>query len=90
MTPLRDVAGLADNLPLLIMAAIVVFRSSIEPQRSGEPGVGTGVAAGTSREPGWTTIVWGISALYILYRIVARRPGAPSCRSAIAWSSRRS
>ena len=30
LTPLRDVAGLADNLPLLIIAAIVVFRASFE------------------------------------------------------------
>ena len=77
MTPLRDVAGLADNLPLLIVAAIVVFRASIEPQRSGEPGAS---AAGSGRgraQPGWTTIVWGISALYILYRIVARAAGSP-------------
>ena len=29
LTPLRDVAGLADNLPLLIIAAIVVFRAVV-------------------------------------------------------------
>ncbi len=77
MTPLRDVAGLADNLPLLIVAAIVVFRASIEPQRSGEPGAS---AAGLGRgraHPGWSTIAWGVAALYILYRIVARAAGSP-------------
>jgi hypothetical protein len=77
MTPLRDVAGLADNLPLLIVAAIIVFRASIEPQRSGEPG---GSAAGLARgraQPGWTTIAWGTASLYILYRIVARAAGSP-------------
>ena len=30
VTPLRDVAGLADNLPLLIIAAIVVFRAAFD------------------------------------------------------------
>ncbi len=75
LTPLRDVAGLADNLPLLIVAAIVLFRASIEPQRSGEPGAS---AVGSGRaQPGWTTIVWGVGALYILYRIVARAAGSP-------------
>jgi hypothetical protein len=77
LTPLRDVAGLADNLPLLIVAAIVVFRASIVPQRSGEPGAS---AAGSRRgraNPGWTTIAWGAASLYILYRVVARAAGSP-------------
>ena len=30
LTPLRDVAGLADNLPLLVIASILVFRASFE------------------------------------------------------------
>src|SRR6516165_7455332 len=34
LTPLRDVAGLGDNLALLIVATIMVFRASIDPQRS--------------------------------------------------------
>ncbi len=77
MTPLRDLAGLADNLPLLIVAAIVVFRASIEPQRSGEPGrLAAGVGRGRAH-PGWTTIAWGTASLYILYRIVARAAGSP-------------
>lgn len=38
LTPLRDVAGLGDNLPLLLVAAIVVFRALIDPQRSGGSG----------------------------------------------------
>src|ERR1700733_3342063 len=52
VTPLRDVAGLADNLPLLIIAAIVVFRSSFELPGWGaqQPGHGadqTGAGART-------------------------------------------
>ncbi len=74
LTPLRDVAGLGDNLPLLIVAAIVVFRASIDPQKSGEPGEGAS-RRGRPR-PGWTTMVWGVAALYILYRAVARAAGS--------------
>ena len=74
LTPLRDVAGLGDNLALLIVATIVVFRASIEPQGSGEP-PGVGRVQARAR-PGWTTLVWGIGALYILYRVVARAAGS--------------
>ncbi len=77
LTPLRDVAGLADNLPLLIVAAILIFRASIEPQRAGEP---ASSAAGIDRgrgNPGWTTACWGVGALFILYRVVARAAGSP-------------
>jgi hypothetical protein len=74
LTPLRDVGGMADNLPLLVVAVIMLFRASIEPQRSGETGAigGRGPA-----QPGWTTVAWGVGALYILYRIVARAAGSP-------------
>ena len=73
LTPLRDVAGLGDNLPLLFVAAIVVFRASIDPQRSGGSGQ-AGSLRGRPR-PGWTTLVWGVGALYILYRVVSRAAG---------------
>ncbi len=77
LTPLRDVAGLADNLPLLIVAAILVFRASIEPQRSGEAGASVAGAGRGRAHPGWTTVAWGVGALYILYRVVARAAGSP-------------
>lgn len=76
LTPLRDVAGLADNLPLLVVAVILLFRSSIEPQQAGEPTAATGQGRGRPR-PGWTTVAWGTGALYILYRFVARAAGSP-------------
>jgi hypothetical protein len=76
LTPLRDVAGLADNLPLVVVAVIVLFRASIEPQRSREPSLATGQDRGRA-QPGWTTAAWGIGALYILYRMVARAAGSP-------------
>src|SRR5262249_44753682 len=66
LTPLRDVAGLGDNLPLLIVAVIVVFRASIEPRGAADqPGAGADLP---TRRPhprgGWTTLVWGTGALY--------------------------
>jgi hypothetical protein len=76
LTPLRDVAGLADNLPLLVVAVIVLFRASIEPRRPEEPGAVIGRGRGRA-QPGWTTMAWGAGALYILYRIVARAAGSP-------------
>jgi hypothetical protein len=76
LTPLRDVAGLGDNLPLLIVAVIVVFRLSIDPHGSGK-GAGAGSGSGRVRpRPGWTTLVWGTGASYVLYRIVARAAGS--------------
>jgi hypothetical protein len=77
LTPLRDVAGLADNLPLLIVAVIVVFRASVEPQRSEQPGASRPGSGRGQAKPAWTTIAWGIGALYILYRVVARAAGSP-------------
>jgi hypothetical protein len=77
LTPLRDVAGLADNLPLLIVAVIVVFRASVEPQRTGEPGAPKAGLGRGRAQPAWTAIAWGVGALYILYRIVARAAGSP-------------
>ncbi len=77
LTPLRDVAGLADDLPLLVAAALLIFRASIEPQRAGEDGTSP---AGLDRgrgSPGWTTACWGIGSLYVLYRVVARAAGSP-------------
>lgn len=75
-TPLRDVAGLADNLPLLIVAVIALFRASIEPQDSGDLTATTGRGRGRAH-PGWTTLAWGTGTLYILYRLVARAAGSP-------------
>jgi hypothetical protein len=75
LTPLRDVAGLGDNLPLLIVAVIVVFRASIDPQGSRDKGEPVRFGGRARPRPGWTTLVWGAGALYVLYRIVARAAG---------------
>jgi hypothetical protein len=84
LTPLRDLAGLADNLPLLLCAVYLVFRASSgtlpppgpSPGRSGE---GSGRLKGSHRMgmvSGWATLIWGCGALYLLYRLVARASGS--------------
>jgi hypothetical protein len=83
LTPLRDVAGLGDNLPLLICAVYLLFRASSgmlppPPPGPGEAGVKSPATRGTFRPPitsGWGTTMWGCGALYILYRLVARASG---------------
>ncbi len=84
LTPLRDVVGLADNLPLLICAVYLVFRVSsgmsppIRPA-AGQSRQGPVTARYTAREKpgsGWPTVIWGCGSLYILYRLVARASGS--------------
>ena len=77
LTPLRDVAGLADNLPLLIVAAIIVFRASFELAGWGAPHPAQEAdLTGGGARTGWSTLIWGCAALYALYRIVARMAGS--------------
>jgi hypothetical protein len=77
LTPLRDVGGLADNLPLLVIAAAVVFRSSFDIPGWGVPASGAGtVSAHGQPRGGWLTLIWGCGSLYGLYRIVARMAGS--------------
>ena len=69
LTPLRDVVGLGDNLLLLVIATVLVFRASVD-RMSGldsfyrEPRT-------LSMTSGWETVVCGGSALYSLYRLVS-------------------
>ncbi len=77
LTPLRDVAGLADNLPLLVIASILVFRASFEIPGWGVSAPGTGTLnAQAQTRAGWLTLVWGCGSLYALYRVVARMAGS--------------
>jgi hypothetical protein len=66
LTPLRDVAALGSNLPLLAMAALVVFRASTDTW-SPPPVPGRR----KRRASGWATIFWCAAALLILYRLVS-------------------
>ncbi|HMB08435.1 MAG TPA: hypothetical protein VKP69_32480 [Isosphaeraceae bacterium] len=67
LTPLRDLCGLADNLPLLIGASVLAFRAASD--RWG----GATAPASAPRPPvsGWVHVVWGCGALLLLYRIAA-------------------
>jgi hypothetical protein len=75
LTPVRDLVGLGDNLPLLLAATAVLFRALIErperPRGVAVPGRG-GVAP---PESGWSNLVWGSTALYLLYRLASRVAG---------------
>ncbi len=84
LTPLRDLAGLADNLPLLICAVYLVFRVSAGMLPPTGPAVGRpreGTSPARFTPPGragfgWSTVIWGCGSLYILYRLVARASGS--------------
>jgi len=76
LTPLRDVAGLGDNLPLLLAAVILLCRVSFEPPRSATASRGSDVFTERLRKrSGWSTLIWCCGALYALYRIVVRGAG---------------
>ena len=67
MTPLRDVVGLAQMIPLLVAAAVVLFQFSTDRW-------GAAVRPAWSirrRASRWATIGWGSAALYALYRFVS-------------------
>jgi hypothetical protein len=72
LTPLRDLCGLADNLPLLIVATLLVFRAASD--RWGGPTAP--VFAPKPPVSGWVHVVWGCGALFLLYRIAALIAGA--------------
>jgi hypothetical protein len=84
LTPLRDVAALGDNLPLLLCAVYLVFRASsgtlapAEPlaARLGAQPWSTGLKDRRRSITGWSNVVWGCGALYALYRLVARFSGS--------------
>ena len=66
LTPLRDVASLGSNLPLLIVAALVVLRVSTDAW-GGPPLPGHR----RKRPSGWSGPVWFGAALLTLYRLVS-------------------
>jgi hypothetical protein len=77
LTPLRDVAALGDNVALLILAAVVVFRATIDPPSMGYRASNGDVhfSSHFRPRPGWATIAWGSAALYALNRLVSRGAG---------------
>ena len=85
LTPLRDLAGLADNLPALVAAIWLLFRfsSSSRPifviDSEAPPGTAPTRFSVRDRSPVdlWSTVVWTCAGLYAIYRVVARAAGSP-------------
>lgn len=72
LTPLRDLAGLASNLPILILATALLFRGTAESW-------GVVPLPGQPMKPklsGWATAGWICGSLYVLYRMVALASGS--------------
>ena len=70
LTPLRDVAGLGANLPLLVVATVLLFRAAADvwggPERPKSGADSLGPGASGRANAGWTC-----GALLILYRLVS-------------------
>ena len=67
LTPLRDVAGLGSNLPLVLLASALAFRVTAE-MFGGPPPPG---APRRPRVSGWVNVAWVCGTLLIFYRLVA-------------------
>ena len=76
LTPLRDVAGLGDNLPLLIIAAILVFRASFDMPALGCSSTGPGPDSVVGHSHRLVDCRLGMRRFYALYRIVSRLAGS--------------
>lgn len=69
ITPFRDVAGLGDNILLVLAATLLVFRRAADRWGVTAPSV-PGVAPLISRRmPPWSSVCWASAALYAIYRI---------------------
>jgi len=67
ISPLRDVAGLGDYLILLVGATMLVFKLSADRWGSS----GQIVFADRPVLPPWTTLCWGATWLYAMYRFAS-------------------
>jgi hypothetical protein len=72
-TPLRDLIGLGNMIPLLIASAVLVFQFSTDRWGS----VSRVISARASRDAAWGTLVWGATALYAVYRAIGVIYGSP-------------
>ncbi len=75
LTPLRDLAGLGDNLLLVIIAATLVFRVSFEPTTA-RYGFTPGDTSAHGPTSAWSTLIWGSTSLYAIYRVVGKTVGS--------------
>lgn len=81
LTPFRDIAGLGDNLALLIVASVLLFRSMGEPQnqgsRHGKEGSEAMIFDGSAgSRPTRVFLLCGCTASYLIYRLVGRALGS--------------
>ncbi len=79
LTPVRDLYGLGDNVALLFLVTAVLFRALTERQDRPRSWVaGWGVARGrpAAKASRWANLIWGGTALYLLYRIGTRVAGS--------------
>jgi hypothetical protein len=72
-TPLRDIIGLGNMIPLLLVSAVLVFQFSTDRWGS----VTRVISPRASRDAAWGTIAWGASALYAVYRAIGVIYGTP-------------
>ncbi len=70
LTPLRDLAALGDNLTLVVIVVIVVFRASLDMPGWGIPPDSHNKNAREVPVSRWSTAIWGAASLYALYRAV--------------------
>jgi hypothetical protein len=70
LTPLRDLAALGDNLALVLIVVIVVFRASLDMPGWGIPPDFDRKSAREIPVTRWSTAIWGAASLYALYRAV--------------------
>src|SRR3954454_15008765 len=63
LTPMRDLIGLGDNLPLLMMATVVLLRTLAE-RTDRRRGVAPGPVGGWASGSIWSHVAWGATGLY--------------------------
>jgi hypothetical protein len=75
LTPLRDLLGLGDNVLLLLLVTAVLFRALTE--RLDRPLAGAAAGGGGHRRgsPRGGNLIWGATALYLMYRLATRIAG---------------
>jgi hypothetical protein len=72
-TPLRDILALGNMIPMLVIAAMLVFQFSSDRWGS----VVRVISPRASRDAAWGTVAWGSAALYAIYRTIGLMYGVP-------------
>jgi hypothetical protein len=85
LTPLRDLAALADNLPVLLVVIWLVFRFStsgrpiftVDPRNAAQGAAPRFTYRDRTKVDGWATVIWACAGLYAVYRLVGKAAGSP-------------